>query len=661
MKSIKLKLIVYYSSLFLIAILVLGLIAANNSKDSITKEAEKALISISEEDSKLVSSRMETIMSSLKVIAMNDSLKGMNWRMQQPILQQLVKEAGFLELAIVDMEGNAKYSDGSESNLVEREYIQKALSGETTISDVLISKVTGEPVIMVATPINRNGRVVGALIAREDALTLSEMVDGTGLGEKGYGYIISEQGTIIAHPNREYVLSQFTPAKEVEEDPSLTSLATLIEKMIAEKNGVSNYSYNGDYYAGFSAIEGTDWIFVISADENEMLEASVSLVTKITGVGIVIIICCIVITFLIGSNIVKPVEAIVKNAKRMADLDISQDVAAKYLKKKDEIGILSRALQEIMNNLRSIMKEINNSSEQLAATSEELTATSMQSANSAKEVSITVEEIAKGASEQALATEQGSTKAEILGNAIEKDQDYIQGLNEATSKVVKVLKDGMKEVEYLSKKNNENIEASNSIQAVILKTNESSNRIEKASNVISEIASQTNLLALNAAIEAARAGEAGKGFAVVAEEIRKLAEQSANSTKDIYEMIYILQENSHETVNTIEAMIQVIQEQTESVKRNKNSYLAIAEAMKEAEEAVAHLNITGAEMDRVKNDIVDTIQNLSSIAEENSASTEEVASTMEEQTASVQEIALASEGLATLAQNLQGLINKFKM
>ena len=139
-----------------------------------------------------------------------------------------------------------------------------------------------------------------------------------------------------------------------------------------------------------------------------------------------------------------------------------------------------------------------------------------------------VEGIAGGASEQARQTEDGATKADLLGHTIDQDIEYIGNLNNASLRVANVIDEGLVEIENLYNITEESNIAAKGIFDIIVKTNESSTKISQASNVISSIAEQTNLLALNAAIEAARAGEAGKGFAVVAEEIRKLAEQSAS-------------------------------------------------------------------------------------------------------------------------------------
>lgn len=656
--SIKTKLVISFSILILVSCTILGVVSITSSKDALKKEVESALSTLATQSSILVSSRLQIQRTQLETFSYND----VSYLSQQDVLKSLLGKTDFLEIGYVEINGTAHYSDGSISELGDRDYIKKALNGETNISDVIISKVTNEPVIMIAAPIYNGNTVAGVLIARRDGNHLSNLVEDVKIGEDGYSYIINSKGTIVAHPDKDKVLNQFSPIEEAKNDNTLLSLSDLFEKIISTDKGLSEYKYDGkDLYAGYSAIEGTDWFFVTTANQKEVLASIPKLQFTIIIFVIIILLFSIAFTYIISISIAKPIIKAVQYSEQIANLDISENVEQKYLDRKDEIGILSKSLQSIINSIRTIVKDISSTSEQLAAASQELTATAQQSAHSSDEVSTTIEEIAKGAGDQAKQTEEGSSMANMLGSIIEQDQDHLKGLNIATDKVNKALKEGLKEIEYLSEKTKDNNIASKKIHEDILKTNESSNKIGQASSVISSIAEQTNLLSLNAAIEAARAGEAGKGFAVVAEEIRHLAEQSAHSTKEIDEMVKELQHNSQDAVNTITEMTTIIKEQTDSVTNNKNSYIAIEKAIAKSEEAIKELNSSGKEMNGMKTQIQDTLQNLSAIAEEYSAATQEVTASMEEQTASVDEIANSSESLAQLAQDLQLIIRKFNL
>lgn len=661
-KSIKTKMIVCFSILILFSSISIGVISIVRASNSLTVEAEKSLLSLSQEGSKVIQSRIEVQKKALEMIALRSDIQGMDWKIQQPILKRQVQRANFLDIAVVGLDGTAHYSNGAISKLGDRDYVKKALNGQVNVSDLLVSRVTNEIVLMYAAPIEMDGKVVGALVGRRDGDSVSKVIDDTGYGKEGYGYVINSSGTVVGHPDREKVLNQYNPINEAKNDENQKSVATMIEKVLEENTGVSSYSFNGnDMYAGYAPIEGTNWMLIITANKKEVLSAVPRLISVIISVMLIVLVISIIVTYLIGSSIVKPIIKIVKQSEKIANLDITEDICESFVNKKDEIGTLSTALQNIINSLREIIKEIGNSSEQVASASEELTAASQQSATAAEEVSKTVEEIAMGASEQARNTEIGSLKADLLEKTIEKDQSNVQNLNAASDKVTEVVEEGLREIDKLSKITEESNNAAKGIFEIILKTNDSSIKIGQASDVIASIAEQTNLLALNAAIEAARAGEAGKGFAVVAEEIRKLAEQSSTSTKDIDKIVNELQRNAEDAVSTMKRVSVITDEQTNSVINSKDKYMLIAESMEEVEKIIEQLNISGEEMEKIKDEILNTLKNLAAIAEENAASTEQVTASIEEQAASIEEIASSSEGMSELAQNLQSIIMRFKL
>ena len=202
----------------------------------------------------------------------------------------------------------------------------------------------------------------------------------------------------------------------------------------------------------------------------------------------------------------------------------------------------------------------------------------------------------------------------------------------------------------LSQSSEKTTEAFGKIAEQIRKTNDSVEKIQEAINLIASIADQTNLLSLNASIEAARAGEAGRGFAVVASEIQKLAEQTNSSAGIIDDIIVMLSNESLETVKSINAVIAMIDDQKEKVDETKMKFSSVSEGIDSTEQEMQGVLQQASTCSKAGEQMVDLMTNLSSIAEENAASTEQT-------TASMAELNNATVSLAETAQELKRLSN----
>ncbi|HBW13664.1 MAG TPA: methyl-accepting chemotaxis protein [Proteiniclasticum sp.] len=655
------KLIISFTALVAILAISLGLVSIMSATRVLNRQAELNLSYQAIEGSNLVVSEMQSQGLALQILAEMDEMKNMGLSEMFTLISRQIVKMEFADICVIMPDGTLNYKDKKVIKLEKDDPALKVFDGEV-VSYFGMSPATGEPVLIYAVPIYQNSRVVGGLLGRYPGVALSELSDQITYGKDGYAYIINEEGTVIAHRDRDKVREQSNPIKDGETDPSLASTKVLFEKILKNKAGLEHYEINGiKRYAAFSPIENTTWTLVVTATEEYVLSGRDEIRDNIFYVAIVALLIGAICTYFIGSNIVKPIKPVVEKAKLLAALDLRENLSEKSLKAKDEMGDISRALQQIIDSFRDVLRKVDHSSQDVAASSKQLQASADQSAVTAEEVSKTVEEIARGAQEQAANTEDGSQKALSLGESIEVNNKFLIQLSESNEQVAEIVNIGMNEMEKLSGITKESTESVKEIASIIDLTHKSAANIGQASSMISSIADQTNLLALNAAIEAARAGDAGRGFAVVAEEIRKLAEQSARSTKAIDMTVSELQKNAENAVRTMERVVSITSEQSGSVSSSMDMFGAIESATKFSMEYTEHLNESGRVMMEMKEAIMDALQNLTAISEENSAATEEASASMEEQSASIQEIASASENLAKLSEELRRIISQFQM
>ncbi|HDR5039277.1 TPA: methyl-accepting chemotaxis protein [Bacillus anthracis] len=661
------KEIALYVSIFVILIcVVIGGVSIFMSRSSMIRQAETSLTMITELSSETIHIAIKDDLLILQEIANRARVRTMDFSLQEESIKADIERLGYLDMAIVNLKGEAHYIlDDNTTDLSDRDYVKKALSGEPNISDVIVSKVTNSAVLMYAVPITDENNVVGALIARKDGNALFDIIGERGYGESGYTYILNTNGVTVTHPNRDYVMDQFTPIEAAKTDSSLEDLARAVSEMLTNKSGLNKYIFNNEeMYNAYTSIEGTPWIFVSAVSQNEVLSDASTLTKTLLFILAFVLIISILASFIIGKTLAKPILNLTEIVDKKSNLDFStidQGTIQTIVKRKDEIARMAFSLQSMSQNVRDLIVQVAETSEQVSATSEELTATSQQTATASQEVAQTIIDIAEGATEQANNTLEASTVLENLSLEIEKNLERTGNLSEAFNKINEHVSSGLKAIELLNTKTKENNAAADIVFNSILKTNESSSKISEASNLILSIADQTNLLALNASIEAARAGEHGRGFAVVADEIRKLAEQSRNSTEIINQIVKNLLDDAEMAVMKMKEANTLVKDQEQSVGLTGNTFDLITDAIKDSEKLVRAIDDSSKKMKQSNDNVSNNISMLSVVAEQNAASTEEASATIEEQSASAEEIASASEDLAEMAQSLQELILRFKV
>ncbi|MFN2363756.1 MAG: EAL domain-containing protein [Halarsenatibacteraceae bacterium] len=342
-KSLKFKFMVYVGLLVVILSLGLGVSSYLNTSSAIKEEVETRLPSKAEDISMVVRSRLDIIKAELEAVASRSEIKSMDWEEIKPVLAAEKNRTEYATIALVEPDGTTRYPDNDSLYLGDRGYVQEAFAGSSNISDILVSRVTEEPVVMAAAPVTEDGEVVGVLIARLLANDIINIIGDIEIGEAGFAYMINDAGNVVAHRNIDFVMEQFNPISAVENENNFKQLAdisgfeqlagnngaeSLAEDFTAMINNQSGFRrYNSlegkDSYLGYNQVPGTNWMVAVSIPVDQVLNNLYSTRNSIFLITIPILIITLLIMFIEANSLTAPLNSLSQVIKRMSKFDLS--------------------------------------------------------------------------------------------------------------------------------------------------------------------------------------------------------------------------------------------------------------------------------------------------------------------------------------------------
>ena len=389
----------------------------------------------------------------------------------------------------------------------------------------------------------------------------------------------------------------------------------------------------------------------------EKLEANAQkiIITTCVVSGIVLIIFGTIIVLGIIRNLAKMVNMLKEIASGKGDLTkvINIDTG-------DEIAEMGIWFNQFISKLREIVIDVKHASKVVSSSSQQLSAAVEESNAAMNTISSTITEIATGMQENASAVEETSASVQEVAGSAESVARTSQETVESSTNAQKFAEKGSDAVKDILTSINEVAKSSIEVGNTISQLEESSNQIGEILNIISGIANQTNLLALNAAIEAARAGEHGRGFAVVAEEIRKLAEQSDSSTKEIASLVQGIQGKTSEVVVNVSSQEKKIHQSVDKAKLIDQNIKEILDSVNNVVIRINDIASASEEQAAATEQMSKSVDSVSKITDVAARNSNEISSSVQEQVSTLEEIGATTEEIASMSQLLDNQVNQFK-
>lgn len=638
-ETIKGKITISVLALVIISLTVLGIVTSvlnNHSTNSTLERNMKAT-------ARVASERVEWEMTSYRNLAADLGLmtrlsrEDVPLEEKQEIIDERVKANELTRGNILDRNGISIFSGEDFS---DRNYFQKAMTGESCVSEPVVSKVTGKISIIIAAPMWKDGimgtEVTGVVYLVPDENFLNDIMVATNVSKNGSAYMVDSQGTVIAHKDIKLVEQKDNTIESAKTDSKLKALAKLEEKMTAGKTGFGTYRYGGvKKIMAYAPVENSNgWSIAITAPLSDFnVETIVGIILTI-GIVVVSIAIAVVMVRKLADNIGTPIRQCAERLEALAGGDLHSEIPRidsedETLMLADATGTIVEGMGKIIGDIKYLLGEMSENNFNVLSQAREYYVGDFEEillavrrinhslSDALGHIRESAEQVGLGSSQLA---ESGQSLAEGATDQAASVEELLATVNDVTEQVDRNTKNAVstsRKADDIGRQARTSSARIAEMTGAMKKINDASMEISNIIQTIEEIADQTNLLSLNASIEAARAGEVGRGFAVVAGEIGHLANQSSEAVVNTRQLIEAALSEVRSGNRIADDMAQALQSVIDGMSEIVSAVEEVAENSNEQNGSMRQINMAIEQISQV-------VQSNSAAAEESSATSQEL-------------------------------------